>query len=51
VVNFFAAVLGCLTSKISSGNSGLQTYYQTEFGYNEGQRLYIEYLRNSGRFR
>ncbi len=51
MINFFAAFLDCLTSKISSGNSGMQTYYQTEFGYTEGQRLYSEFLRNAGRFR
>jgi len=50
MTNFFKQFVDCLAVKVQNHDSGMARYYQTEFGRDEGKRLYSEFIRN-GRVR
>jgi len=50
MTNFLKQVVDCFGASKLTDDCGVKRYYQTEYGRNEGQRLYSEYLRN-GRVR
>ncbi len=50
MTNFLKQFADCLSRKVPNENSGMARYYQTEYGRDEGKRLYSEFIRN-GRVR
>lgn len=50
MTDFFKLLVDCLSRNVAEQNAGMARYYQTEFGRDEGKRLYSEFVRN-GRVR